>query len=199
MRFFQGFVLVGAMGLAVAGCTGGGGSGPATTVTVPASTSNVATAPAIDPAAVAWMDGLCGAVNGYHHTVSEDAKKPQPGGTSGAAAQKMVSESLARQAELAGKAVTELAALPASPAPAGETAKKSFLDKFTASRDAAANGKTKLDAAKRGSQSSIDAAIEAMNTAQNAVTDAYDPVAPIMSSPELSVASASAPKCKPAS
>ncbi|SDZ03200.1 hypothetical protein SAMN05421504_108348 [Amycolatopsis xylanica] len=142
------------------------------------------------------MDGLCGAVHGYRLAVNEDAKKRPK---SEVATAKTIGESLGRYAELAGKAVEELNAIGASAVPVGESARKSFVDKFTAARDAAANGKAKLEAAKAGDSKALDAAIEAMNAAQNAVMEAVDPVSPIAGSPELMAAAASAPKCKPTS
>ncbi|WP_370946988.1 hypothetical protein AB5J62_05375 [Amycolatopsis sp. cg5] len=141
------------------------------------------------------MDGLCGAVHGYRLANNEYAKsRPK----SEVATAKTIGESLGRYAELAGKAVDELNAIGVSSVAVGETARKSFVDKFTASRDAAANGKAKLEAAK-GDAKALDAAIEAMNAAQTAVSEAYDPVSPISGAPELAAASASAPKCKPGS
>ncbi|MFD8492878.1 hypothetical protein [Amycolatopsis sp. NPDC059657] len=150
----------------------------------------------MDAKAVAWMDGLCGAVHGYRQAVNEAAKK---GPQSEVATAKTIGESLGRYAEFAGKAVEELNAIGASSVPAGETARKSFVDKFTKARDTAADGKAKLAAAKAGDSKALDAAIEAMNAAQTAVSDAVDPVSPIVGSPELSAAAATAPKCKPAS
>lgn len=188
--------VAGLVGVVVGGCSGGGSEAAAPVTTVTVATSTATSAPAVDAKAVAWMDGFCGAVHGYRQAVNEDAKKrPQ----SEVATTKTIGDGLGRYAEFAGKTVDELTAIGVSPVPAGETARKSFVDKFTAARDAAAGGKAKLDAAKRGDAKALDAGIEAMNATQNAVKDAFDPVSAIMGSPELSMASATATKCRPVS
>jgi hypothetical protein len=146
---------------------------------------------------VAWLDGLCGAVHGYRIANNDAAKASE---SQVEVTKPWLSGELGRLAGVAGKAVDELTALPASPVPLGDTVKQSFVEKFTASRDIAAGGKKKLDAAK-GTSAGLDAGIQAMQDAQNTVTDVVDPLTPLKleTSPAAMLAAASAAKCKPTS
>ncbi|RZQ61558.1 hypothetical protein EWH70_23670 [Amycolatopsis suaedae] len=164
---------------------------PTTTVTQPPPAP-----PAPDPQAVAWMDQLCGAVHGYRIANNERSKQSESGTV---VTKKVLTEHLTQLEELAGKTVRELEALPASPLPEGDAAKQHFLQKYTTSRDIAAEGKRKLAAA--GGESGLEAGLQAMQDSQNAVSDAYDPLAPLKpeSSPAVTAAAAGAKKCAPAS
>ncbi|MCO1581604.1 hypothetical protein M8C13_38230 [Crossiella sp. SN42] len=145
-----------------------------------------------DAKAVAWFDGMCGAVHGYRLANNEHRSKEKSGVT---VTKKWLSGELGRLAELAGKTVGELNALAASPVPDGDAAKKTFVDKFAAARDAAAEGKKKLDAG--GGQ---DAALKAMHAAQDHTSEAVDPLRPLkLESHELKLAAARAKACQPTS
>ncbi|WP_020672934.1 hypothetical protein [Amycolatopsis nigrescens] len=176
--------------LALAGCSGGSSPEPAITIT---STSTMSSDPAANPAAVQWMDGFCGAIHGYREANNRPAEQPAVGTVE--EAQKQISDTLGTLATQMGKAVDDLNALPPAPVPLAETVQKTYLDKYTAGRDTAANAKATLDKAKRGDEKSQFPAADAVEAAQKKIADAYDPVGPVMGSPELSAAAASAPKC----
>ncbi|WP_410654160.1 hypothetical protein [Amycolatopsis sp. lyj-112] len=185
--------LVGAL-FAVTACSGEApqaSPAPATvTVTPPSSAPNKP-----DAKTVAWLDGICGAVFGYMKANNDLASKQQSGTE---LTRKWLSEDLGARAGLAGKAVDELTALPSSPIPGGDEAKKSMVDRFAASRDAAAEGKRKLDASK--SQAAMDAGLKALDAAQKPLTENTDPFASMkMDSPEIKAAAAEAKKCVPGS
>ncbi|MGW0519657.1 hypothetical protein [Crossiella sp. NPDC003009] len=142
--------------------------------------------------AVAWFDGLCGAVHGYRLANNEHRSKNKSGIT---VTKKWLSGELGRLAEVAGKTVEQLNALATSPVPDGDAAKKTFVDKFAAARDAAAEGKKKLDAG--GAQ---DPALKALRAVQDHTSEAFDPLRPLkLETHELRLASARAKACQPTS
>ncbi|MFK0248490.1 hypothetical protein ACIQUM_27675 [Amycolatopsis azurea] len=146
-----------------------------------------------DTKTVAWLDGMCGAIFGYVKANNEHASKQSSGVE---VTRTWLSESLGVRADLTGKVVDELNALPASPIPGGDAAKKSLVDSYTTARDAAAEGKRKLDASK--SQSALDAGLKALDAAQKPLTETTDPFASIkMDTPEMKAAIAAAKKCTP--
>lgn len=180
--------------LLAAGCTGTAEPpAPTATVTSTVTPPSSATTPSIDQA-VSWLDGLCGAVHGYRI-----ANNQRAGGAGGSTevTKSSLSKMLGEMADLAGKTVTELTALPASPLEGGDAAKQYFVEKYTASRDLAAQGKQKLDAAK--GSAGLDAGIKAMNDAQAALNEAYDPLSQLkLAKDSDKSAAATAEKCKPA-
>jgi len=178
-------------GLLVAGCTAETASTPPAPSSSAAPTS---TGVGID-ATVAWMDGFCGAVNGFQ----DDQKKTPnvPPGNTEKEIRAGTSKQMGYYGENLTKAVDRLTGLPASPVPAVETVKKKFLEKYTSARDKVVGGKAELDAAAKNSSAAQERAVDAMISAQSDVQDLYDPVGAIMDIPEFTTASAIAPKCKP--
>ncbi len=179
-----------------AGCTGSEQPPPPATVTVTSPPSVPLTAPLKpDASAVAWLDSYCGAVHGYRLANNE---RLQNGPTEQVVTKGSASKELGEMADLAGKTVTELTALPPSPFKDGDKAKQFFLERFTASRDAAAEGKRKVDAAKGNAW--MDPSSKAFNDAQDAVKDALDPLAQFDSNdPVFGMTASVAEKCRPGS
>ncbi|GAB3714683.1 hypothetical protein GCM10027598_23000 [Amycolatopsis oliviviridis] len=164
---------------------------PATVTVTPSPTP----LPGPDAKTVAWLDGMCGAIHGYVKASNDHASKQ---GSGVEVTRPWLSQDLGVRAELAGKVVDELSALPASPVPGGDAARKSLVDSYTAARDAAAEGKRKLDASK--SQAALDAGLKALDAAQKPLTETTDPFASIkMDTPELLAAASAAKKCAPGS
>ncbi|MDT7802044.1 MAG: hypothetical protein QOI78_5477 [Actinomycetota bacterium] len=180
--------------LTLTACSGSGTAAPPpVTVTAPAP---FPAAPTADPAVVSWVDGFCAAVNGYRKRTNAEADPGKPQPKSVAEAQKALSEDLGALAARTGEVVDKLTALPAAPVPLAETVRTSFLRKFTTSRDRAAGAKTALDGAKPGDEASQTPAGDALEKAQQDIDGAYDPVAPLAESPDLLLATATAPGCK---
>ncbi|ANN15501.1 hypothetical protein SD37_07410 [Amycolatopsis orientalis] len=186
--------LIGALSVVTA-CSGEAPQAAPATVTVTPS-SPAPTSPAgPDSKTVAWLDGMCGALFGYIKASNDYASKQ---GSGVEVTRSWLSEDLGVRAGLAGKVVDELATLPASPIPGGDAAKKSTVDRFVAARDAAAEGKRKLDASK--SKTALDQGLKALEAAQKPLTETTDPFANLkMDSPELLAAAAAAKKCAPSS
>ncbi len=186
--------LAGAL-FAVSACSSGTPEAAPATVTVTPSSSAPALPAGPDAKTVAWLDGMCGALYGFVKASNAHASKQ---GSGVEVTRSWLSEDLKVRADLAGKVVDELNALPASPVPGGDEAKKSTVDRYTAARDAAAEGKRKLDASK--SQSALDAGLKALDAAQKPLTESTDPFASIkMDSQEMLAAAAAAKKCVPSS
>ncbi|WP_410671156.1 hypothetical protein [Amycolatopsis sp. cmx-4-68] len=171
---------------------------PTVTVTAPSERlSSPDTIPATtDPATIKWMDGFCAAIHGYRKRTNEEAAPGTAEPTSVADAQKALSEQLDGIAARTGEVVDRLTALPPAPVPLAETVRKGFVTKYTTARDRARDAKATLDRAKPGDQASQHPAAEALDLAQQDVDGTYDPIAPMMKSPELMSAAASAPSCK---
>ncbi|MEV7550265.1 hypothetical protein AB0N89_11625 [Amycolatopsis sp. NPDC089917] len=185
-------VLAGAL-FAVAACSGEAAPPPppATVTVTPAPTPP----PAPDAKTVAWLDGMCGTLFGYVKASNEHASKQ---GSGVEVTRPWLSEDLGVRAGLTGKVVDELNALPESPVPGGDAAKKSLVDSYTKARDAATEGKRKLDASK--SPAALDAGLKALDAAQKPLTETTDPFASLkMDTPELLAAMAAAKKCAPGS
>jgi hypothetical protein len=168
----------------------------APTVTVTAPTTPPASATP-DPAVLSWVDGFCGAVNGYRErTNAEAAPGTRPTPDSIAAAQRALSTELGGLAARTGEVVAKLTALPPAPVPLAETVRQAYVTKFTTARDRASHAKTQLDKAKPGDEASQAPAVDAINLAQRDVDGTYDAVAPLAESPQLLLAAANAPGCK---
>ncbi|MGY6658529.1 hypothetical protein ACXIZN_40865 [Amycolatopsis sp. TRM77291] len=178
---------------ATTACSGEPPAAPATVTVTPS--SSVPKPPAgPDAKTVAWLDGLCGAVYGFMKASSDYATKQRSGTevTRGA-----LKEELGIRAGFAGKAVDDLAALPPSPIPGGDTVRKSLVDQYTAARDAATAGKQRLE--KSGNEAAMDAAIKAMDATQKPITGTPDLLPALkIETPELMAAAAAAKKCVPA-
>ncbi|SMD22126.1 hypothetical protein [Kibdelosporangium aridum] len=179
-----------------AGCTGSEQPPPTATVTVTSPPSVTSTAPPKpDASAVAWLNSYCGAVHGYRLANNE---RLQGEATEQVMTKGSASKEFGEMADLAGKTVTELSTLPPSPFKDGDKAKQYFLERFTASRDAAAEGKRKVDAAKGNAW--MDPGTKALTDAQDALKDAVDPLAQFDSNdPVFGVTAALAEKCRPSS
>ncbi|MCE7010378.1 hypothetical protein LWC34_47380 [Kibdelosporangium philippinense] len=179
-----------------AGCTGYKEPIPATVTdnSAPSTPSSTARRD-LDPAAVAWLNGFCGAVHGYrlaNNKRLEGAPREQVM-TKGSS-----SKDLGEMAELAGKTVTELTALPPSPFKGGDKVKQDYLAKFTAARDAAAEGKRKVDAAKGDGW--MDPGTKALDATQAAVSDTTNPLGSFETAdPVFGAAAVKADKCSPSS
>ncbi len=179
--------LVGAL-FAMTACSGEAPPAPPTVTVTPTST-----APEPDVETVAWLDGMCGAIYGFVKASNEHASRQ---GSGVEVTRPWLSDNLGVRAQLAGKVVEELNALPASPIPGGDTAKKSLVDSYTTARDAAAEGKRKLDSSR--SQTALDAALKALESAQKPLLETTDPFASVkMETPDLLAAVAAAKKCVP--
>jgi hypothetical protein len=175
------------LGLLLAGCGGGGAVSAPPAQPAP---------PAVDTAATAWMDGYCDAVHGF---IADNNAMPAPANGARTIPEilRATSKQLGDYATILGRAVDKLTALPPAPVPAGETAKKTFLDNYTSARDKAASAKTALDAANKNDTSAQARAVDGLMAAQQDAMGAMDPVGAIKDSPELAQASARAPKCVP--
>ncbi len=176
--------------LALAGCA----PDPAPQA-APAPPPVTSASPAADSAAtVAWMNGFCGAVRDF---VDGNNKMPSASGETVEAIKKSTSDQLGHYATILSKTVDGLSALPASPVPAGETAKQEFLGKYTAARDKTVKAKADLDASGKNDTAAQGRAVEGLIAAQKDTNGALDPVAAILGAPELKTAAATAERCRP--
>jgi hypothetical protein len=157
----------------------------------PPTSSSVSTDPA---AAEAWMNGFCGAVRDF---IEGSNKMSNPGGETVEAIKKGTSDQLGYYADILGKTVDGLKALPAAPVPAGDAAKKTFLDKYASAYDKATKAKADLDASPKADTAAQDRAVDGMIAAQKDAHSALDPVKAITGSPELEKAAATAKRCQP--
>jgi hypothetical protein len=161
-----------------------------------ASPGPVESTTAADPAAVRWMDGFCGAVNGYRERTNREAGPAKPTPSTVAEAQQGLGAELGAIAARTGEVVTKLTALPPAPVPGGDRVREAFVTKYTKARDRAAEAKAELDRAKRGDEASQTPAAKALDQAQQEVDGTYDPVGAVSAFPELMLAAATAPGCK---
>ncbi|MBB5852545.1 hypothetical protein ACFQ05_04590 [Amycolatopsis umgeniensis] len=177
--------LAGAL-FAVTACSGEAPPAPPTVTVTP-------TSAAPDTRTVAWLEGMCGAIYGFVKASNDHASRQ---GAGVEVTRPWLSDNLGVRAELAGKVVDELNALPASPIPGGDAAKKSLVDSYTTARDAAAEGKRKLDASQ--SQTALDAGLKALESAQKPLLETTDPFASVkLETPALVASIAAAKKCVP--
>jgi hypothetical protein len=187
-------VLLGAC-LLLAACAGGSPAAPTVTVTAP-SPKPTSTGTTADPAVLSWMDGFCGAIHGYRERTNREAQPAKPVPNSVVEAQHALSAALGGMVARLGEVIDKLTALPPAPVPLAETVRAAFAKKYATARDRAASAKADLDRAKPGDQASQDPAGDALDLAQKDIDGTYDPVAPMMESPELMLAAAYAPGCK---
>ena len=136
-------------------------------------------------AAVRWMDGFCGTVNDF----LADNNKIQPPPDAD------FRQLLDDYAAILDKAIAGLNALPPAPVPAAETAKKTYLEKYTSARNKVASAKTQLDGAADDDIAAHDRAADGFIAAQEEALTALDPVGAIGNSAELIAAAATAPRC----
>ena len=171
---------------ALAGCAPD--PAPAARQAVP---SPSAAAPA---AAVAWMNGFCGAVKDF---VEGNNAMPPASGETVEAIKKSTSAQLGHYAAILAKTVDGLAALPTAPAPAGDAAKREFLAKYTSARDKTVKAKADLDAAGKDDTAAQGRAVDGLMAAQKDTHGVLDPVAAVLEAPELKTAAATAERCRP--
>lgn len=162
----------------------------------PSPVTTITSRPVADPAAVRWMDGFCSAVHGYRLRTNQEAEAVPPTPDTFDESQKALSATLGGIAARTGEVVDKLTALPPAPVPLGDTVRQALVTKFTKARDRATEAKDALDRAKQGSVAAQDRAVQAVDQAQRDVDGTYDPVGAVAASPELILASATAPGCK---
>jgi hypothetical protein len=183
--------------VALAGCTGETPAAPASSTTT---VTTIPTLPSADPQLVTWLDGFCGAVHGYRLRSNAYLEAMPANQTlSVAEAHRATSKDMGQFADNAGQTVDELKALPTVSDPQTETAKKSFLDKFTEARDRVVTAKAKLDATRPGNDAAESAATDALTAAQKDISGFSDPLKPFGEAQTYVLAAIKAPKCKPAS
>lgn len=157
---------------------------PSNTVSAPSSTK---------PAdAVHWMDGFCGAVEGF---LADNNAMQAPTSDSIDDGRQGLSKMLGDYTAILDKAINRLADLPPIADPVGQAAKQTFVGNYTSARDTATSAKAQLDAA---SPTDVDAQIraaEAWTAAQQTALSAVSPESAIMTSPELRTALTSAHQC----
>ncbi|WP_216216032.1 hypothetical protein [Amycolatopsis aidingensis] len=158
----------------------------------PATTSTPATSPAgADP--VAWVDGFCGAVNGFSARLNE---MPQPtNGDTVGEIQRQTSELLAHFVTTLDEAIAALDALGPPPDATAETAERTTRDNYATARETAAAAKEKLDAAHHEDVDAQNHAADGLIKAQEHAHKSLDPVGELTGSPELVEAAADAPNC----
>lgn len=191
------WVAAAAFGLLVAGCsaeTASAPPAPSSPAAPPPSASAPTSTGVSNDATVAWMDGFCGAVNGFRLDVNNSPKVPS--GNTEKSIREATGKQLGYYGENLAKAVDRLNGLPASPLPAVEPVKAKFLEKFTSARDKVVKAKADVDSGKSPSAAQ-SRGVDAMIAAQEDVKDLYDPVGAVIAVPELATASAMAPGCKP--
>ncbi|WP_410648840.1 hypothetical protein [Amycolatopsis sp. cmx-4-54] len=168
---------------------------PAAQQTVPSPSAEPASPSAVEPAAaVAWMNGFCGAVKDF---VEGNNAMPSASGETVEAIKKSTSAQLGHYAAILAKTVDGLAALPAAPVPAGDAAKRDFLAKYTSARDKTVKAKAHLDAAGKADTVAQGRAVDGLMAAQKDTHGVLDPVAAILEAPELKTAAATAERCRP--
>lgn len=186
-------VLVVAVGLALTACSSGNDTAARTT---PPTTESTTTPPSSTAAAtgpVGWVDGFCGAVNGFI-TDQNNLPVPPDDGTI-AEIQRGTSTYLGDYVEVLDKALAALSALPPATDPVAEAAASTATENYTAARDAAATAKTELDAADPDDVEAQNSAVDGLVVAQEHAHKSLDPITPLAGSPELTEAAATAPNC----
>ncbi len=142
--------------------------------------------------AVHWMDGFCGAIEGF---LADNNAMQAPTTDSIDDGRQVLSKMLGDYTAILDKAINRLADLPPVADPVGQAAKQTFAEKYTSARDMATSAKAQLDAA---APSDVDAqmrAAEAWTAAQQTALSAVSPELAIMTSPELRTALTSAHQC----
>lgn len=169
------------------------GCGEITPVIDLSAESDTASAPSsTGPAdAVRWMDGLCGAVDGFladNNAMQTPANDPENG-------QKELSTMLGYYAAILDTAIDRLADLPPVADPIGQAAQQTFVGNYTSARDVVTTAKTQLDAAAPDDFDAQMRAGQAFTVAQQTALSSISAEQAIMTSPELSTALTSAHQC----
>ncbi len=177
------------LALLVAGCGEGtpvidvSTESPASTVSAPSST---------EPSdAVHWLDGFCGAVEGF----MADNNALQTPTSDASDGQKVIGKMLGDYAAILDKAIDRLADLPPTADTVGQAAKQTYVENYTSARDMAVSAKAQLDAASPADFGAQMHAAEALTAVQQTALSPISPSVAIMTSPELSTALASAHRC----
>ena len=153
--------------------------------------------PAESADAVRWLDGFCGAVEGFL-TDSNDNMARIPTNVSSDDGQQVFSTMLGDYAAILDKAIDRLADLPPLTDPVGQKAKQTYVEDYTSARDMVTTAKAQLDAASPTDFGAQTRATDAMSAAQQTALSTVSPEMAIMTSPELSTALASAHQCSSA-
>lgn len=187
---FPVWVLAGtSLALLLAGC----GGAPVIDVSTESPSSTVSTPSSTAPSdAVHWLDGFCGAVNGF---LADNNAMQAPATDVGDDGRKVLSKMLGDYITILDKAIDRLAALPPVSDPVGQAAKKTFVGNYTSARDMATSARTQLDAASPTDFDAQTSAAEALVSAQQTALSAVSPEMAIMTSPELRAAVTSAHRC----
>lgn len=143
---------------------------------------------------VRWLDGFCGAVEGFLADSNDNAAQI-PTNVSSDDGQQVFSKMLGDYAAILGKAIDRLADLPPLADPVGQQAKQTFVGNYTSARDMVTAAKAQLDAASPTDFDAQTRATDAMFAAQQTALNAVSPEMAIMTSPELSTALTSAHQC----
>jgi hypothetical protein len=144
--------------------------------------------------AVGWMDGFCGVVRNF---IDGSNTMPAVDGETVEEIKRGTSEQLGHYAGILGKTVEELKGLPASPVPAGDSAKKNFLEKYGSALEKTTKAKADLDASAKSDNDAQSKAVDGLIAAQKDAHGALDPVEAVGASPELTTAATTAHRCKP--
>jgi hypothetical protein len=180
------------LALLLAGCgsPGAPAASPSSAVSAPSSSD----APTEPVDAVRWMDGFCGAVEGFLKDHNNNATQI-PGSVSMDDGRQLFSTMLDDYAAILSKAIDRLADLPPIADPVGQTAKQTFAGNYTSARDMVTSAKTQLDAASPTDFDALTHAAEALATAQQTALTALSPEMAVVNSPELRTAIQSADRC----
>lgn len=180
------------LALLLAGC---GSVAPFVEVSVESSTSTMS-APGEVPTesvdTVSWLNGFCGAVSGL---LADNNAMQVPTGVPGDDGRQGLSKMLSDYAAMLDKAINRLTDLPPIADPVGETAKQTFVEKYTSARDTAISAKAQLDAASPDDFDAMTAAAAAMTEVQQTALSAISPASEVADSPELSMALSTAEQC----
>lgn len=187
-----------AVGLMLTGCGGGDDdTAPAPTPesSAPESSSPVSSATSGGTDTVAWVDGFCGAINGFADDYNNLPAPPDS--DTFEAIRESTSAQLGAVVAVLDKAIAALDALPPAPGSTAEAAARTATDNYTAARKTAATAKTELDAAPIDDVEAQSRAVDGMIAAQEQAHKSLDPVSALMDAPNLLDATADAPNCAP--
>lgn len=178
------------LALLLVGC---GHGAPVVDVSAESRSNTVSSPSSTEPFdAVHWMDGFCGAVNGFLADLSAmqvPTSDPIDDG------RQNTSKLLGDYAAVLDKAINRLADLPPVADPVGQAAKQTFVGNYTSARDMAASAKAELDASSPSDFDALMRATEALMAAQQTAMSAVSPELAIITSPDLRTAVTSAHQC----
>ena len=149
-----------------------------------------------DPATLDWLDGFCAAIHGYRKRTNAEAAPGRSTPSSVEEAQNALSEELGGIADRTGEVVDRLTALPPAPVPLAETVRKAFVTEVHDGPRPSARREDDSGRREAGRRGFAGPGGQALEQAQQDIDGTYDPVAPLVESPELLIAAAGAPGCK---